>query len=55
MTKRKQLEEKFKVVFWKEYSYSIKAIAWVCVNKESGAFIGEAKTLKEIEYVLNKQ
>lgn len=54
MVRRKQLEKKYKVVFWKEYSYLLKAMAWVCVNEESGEFICEAKTLKEIEEILIK-
>lgn len=54
MTKRKQLKEKYGVALWKEYSYLLKAMAWVCVNEESGEFICEAKTLKEIEEILIK-
>ena len=54
MTKRKQLKKKYKVAFWKEYSYLLKTMAWVCINEESGEFICEAKTLKEIEEILIK-
>lgn len=54
MTKRKQLKKNYKVAFWKEYSYLLKAMVWVCVNEESGEFICEAKTLKEIEEILIK-
>lgn len=54
MAKRNQLEKKYKVAFWKEYSYLLKAMAWICVNEESGEFICEAKTLKEIEEILIK-
>ena len=39
---------------WLEYSYLLKAMAWICVNEESGEFICEAKTLKEIEEILIK-
>lgn len=51
----KQLENKYGVAFWKEYSYLLKSMAWVCINKLSGEFICEAKTLKEIEEVLIKR
>ena len=34
MAKRKQLEKKYKVAFWKEYSYLLKAMAWICVIEE---------------------
>ncbi|WP_166484700.1 hypothetical protein [Clostridium cuniculi] len=54
MTKRKQLENKYKVAFWKEYSYLLKSMVWGCVNEEGGEFICEAKTLKEIEEILIK-
>lgn len=54
MVKRKQLKKKYKVAFWKEYSYLLKAMVWICVNEESGEFICEAKTLKEIEEILIK-
>lgn len=53
--KKKAIKKKFKVAFWKEYIYLLKAMAWVCVNEESGEFICEAKTLKEIEEILIKE
>lgn len=54
ITNRNQLKEKYGITLWKEYSYLLKAMVWVCVNKESGEFICEAKTLKEIEKILIK-
>jgi len=54
MITRKQLKEKYGVVFWKEYSYQLKAMSWVCVKEENGEYVCEAKTLKEIEEILIK-
>lgn len=52
MTTRKQLKEKYKVLFWKEYSFDLKCMVWVCVDNYSGEFICEARTLKEIDKIL---
>lgn len=53
MVTRKKLKEKYCVAFWKEYSFKLKSMAWICVKEHSGDFVYEAKTLKEIECFLS--
>lgn len=49
MVTRKQLKDKYNVVFWKEYDYSLKCKVWICVTGDYGEYVCQGKTLKEIE------
>lgn len=55
MTKRKQLEEKYKVALWREYIPYFKQKAWVCVIDYNFDKVFTRKTLKEIEDVLSSR
>lgn len=46
---RKYLNEKYNVDFWKEYSFHLKSMAWVCVKAYDGEVLCVARTLQEIE------
>lgn len=46
---RKYLTEKYNVDFWKEYSFHLKTMTWVCVKAYDGEFICECRTLQEVE------
>ncbi|MGG7215269.1 hypothetical protein ACQPUY_16945 [Clostridium nigeriense] len=55
MTKRKQLEERYKVALWKEYIPHFKQMAWVCLIDYDFDKVFIRKTLKEVEAVLSRR
>ncbi|HBJ2613789.1 TPA: hypothetical protein LA742_002263 [Clostridium botulinum] len=50
-----KIREKYNVGLWKEYSPHFKQMAWICLIDGNFDKVFIRKTLREIEFVLNKQ